>query len=110
MMRTFELHRPNSHKFWTIEVHGTGITVTSGKAGTSGQTRTKTFATNEKAQAEAEKLIREKLSKGYVETTPRAAVSTVEALERSLVEDPHDLAGWCAYADHLAEQGDPRGE
>jgi uncharacterized protein (TIGR02996 family) len=33
-----------------------------------------------------------------------------EALESALDESPDDLASWMAYADHLAEQGDPRGE
>jgi uncharacterized protein (TIGR02996 family) len=33
-----------------------------------------------------------------------------EALEAALVENPDDLAAHRAYADHLMEQGDPRGE
>jgi uncharacterized protein (TIGR02996 family) len=33
-----------------------------------------------------------------------------EALEATLVEHPDDLATHAAYADHLAEEGDPRGE
>jgi uncharacterized protein (TIGR02996 family) len=33
-----------------------------------------------------------------------------EALEAALVEHPDDLASHMAYADHLAEEGDPRGE
>ena len=33
-----------------------------------------------------------------------------QALEKALVEDPDDRAAHAAYADHLAEQGDPRGE
>jgi uncharacterized protein (TIGR02996 family) len=32
------------------------------------------------------------------------------ALESALMEDPDDLAAHMAYGDHLAEQGDPRGE
>ncbi|HEY1188677.1 MAG TPA: TIGR02996 domain-containing protein [Gemmata sp.] len=32
------------------------------------------------------------------------------AFESALRANPHDLAGWCAYADWLTEQGDPRGE
>src|SRR5262245_21348984 len=32
------------------------------------------------------------------------------ALEASLDENPDDLATVMAYADHLSEQGDPRGE
>jgi uncharacterized protein (TIGR02996 family) len=110
MMRTFEFHQGSSHKFWTIEVHGTSFTVTFGKVGTSGRTQTKNFDTGEKAQTAADKLIREKLKKGYVETPPRAAVSTAEAFERTLIADPHDLATASIYADYLMEQNDPRGE
>src|SRR5829696_267111 len=37
-------------------------------------------------------------------------MSEAEAFEAALRDNPDDLAGWCAYADYLAEQGDPRGE
>jgi uncharacterized protein (TIGR02996 family) len=37
-------------------------------------------------------------------------MSNAEAFESALLENPDDLAGWCAYADWLVEQGDPRGE
>jgi uncharacterized protein (TIGR02996 family) len=37
-------------------------------------------------------------------------MSEAEAFEAALRETPDDLAGWCAYADYLVEQGDPRGE
>jgi uncharacterized protein (TIGR02996 family) len=109
-MRTFEWHGPSSHKFWTIEIHGNSFTVTFGKIGTPGQTRTKSFATAEKARSAADKLIREKKTKGYVETTPPVAIAQAVAFERALAENPDDPAGWSAYADYLAEQGSPRGE
>jgi uncharacterized protein (TIGR02996 family) len=109
-MRTFQYSDAKSHKFWNIEVSGTDLTVTYGKVGSAGQTQTKTFASAEKAQAEAEKLIWEKLKKGYAETTPVAAVSEAEAFERALAADPDDEAGWHAFADYLAERGDPRGQ
>jgi uncharacterized protein (TIGR02996 family) len=109
-MRTFQYSDAKSHKFWNVEVSGSSLTVTYGKVGTAGQTQTKRFASAEKAQAEADKLIREKTKKGYVESTPKPAATYAEAFDRALAADPHDLAAWCAYADHLAEQGDPRGE
>ncbi|EMY79497.1 WGR domain protein [Leptospira weilii serovar Ranarum str. ICFT] len=56
-----------SNKFWNIEVSGKSFTVTYGKIGTSGQTQTKTFDTEEKCLKEANKLLSEKLKKGYVE-------------------------------------------
>ncbi|AXR68486.1 WGR domain-containing protein [Leptospira mayottensis] len=56
-----------SDKFWNIEVSGTSFTVTYGKTGTAGQTQTKTFGSEEECQKEAEKLLNEKLKKGYAE-------------------------------------------
>ncbi len=109
-MRNFQFSDAKSHKFWNIELSGTSFTVTYGKVGSAGQTQTKTFASADKALAEADKLIREKLKKGYHETTPTTAVSQAEAFERALTNDPDDVAGWCAYADYLSEHGDPRGE
>jgi uncharacterized protein (TIGR02996 family) len=109
-MRTFQFSDAKSHKFWSVDVAGTTLTVTYGKVGTAGQTQTKTFPTPEKAAAEAEKLVREKTKKGYAETTPRAAASDAEAFERVLAAHPDDRTGWGAYADYLADRGDPRGE
>jgi uncharacterized protein (TIGR02996 family) len=109
-MRTFTFSDAKSHKFWNIDVQGKSFTVNYGKIGTAGQTQTKAFPTAEKAQAEADKLIREKTKKGYVETTPKAHVSDAEAFEKALIATPDDGAGWRAYADYLMEQGDPRGE
>ena len=109
-MRTFSYSDAKSHKFWTIDVTGTGFAVTYGKIGTAGQTAAKSFATADKCQAEADKLVREKTGKGYVETTPKASVSDDEAFTKTLIARPDDRAAWSAYADYLTEQGDPRGE
>jgi uncharacterized protein (TIGR02996 family) len=109
-MRTFQFSDAKSHKFWNIDVQGSAFTVTFGKIGTAGQTQTKTFKDDATAQAEADKLVKEKTKKGYVETTPKAAGSEEEAFVSALQKNPHDFAGWCAYADFLAEKGDPRGE
>uniref|UniRef100_UPI000B0738E7 WGR domain-containing protein n=1 Tax=Leptospira alstonii TaxID=28452 RepID=UPI000B0738E7 len=49
-----------SDKFWTIEVSGKSFTVTYGKTGTSGQTQTKTFGSEEECLKEAKKLLSEK--------------------------------------------------
>ncbi len=109
-MRTFQFSDAKSHKFWNIDVQGNAFTVTYGKINTAGQAQTKTFGSPAAAQAEADKLIKEKTKKGYTETTPNATASDAEAFETALRANPHDLAGWCAFADYLAEQGDPRGE
>ncbi|EMY13042.1 WGR domain protein [Leptospira weilii str. Ecochallenge] len=54
-----------SNKFWNIEVTENSFTVTYGKIGTNGQTQTKSFDTEEKCLKEAQKLLSEKLKKGY---------------------------------------------
>ena len=39
-MRTFQFSDAKSHKFWNIEMSGTGFTVTYGKVGSAGMTQT----------------------------------------------------------------------
>src|SRR5688572_16240861 len=57
-----------------------------------------------------DKLVKEKLKKGYVETTPTASANEEESFHKALVANPDDHAGWCAYADWLVEHDDLRGE
>src|SRR5262249_15796126 len=109
-MRTFQYSDAKSHKFWNIEVSGNSVAVTFGEIGTAGQTQTVTFFNDEMAEDGADMLIREKLKEGYVETTARVAMPLAEGLEQAPAADPDDKACWCAYADYLTEQGDPRGE
>jgi uncharacterized protein (TIGR02996 family) len=110
-MRTFEYSDDKSAKFWSIDLHAGRVEVTFGRIGSKGQTQTKEYADAAQAEAAHDKLIAEKLAKGYVEK-PAAppAHPTQLALEAALVERPDDLAAHAAYADFLAEQGDPRGE
>lgn len=65
--RRFEFSDDKSNKYWEVQLHGTGFTVVYGRIGTAGQTQTKDFGTNEKALKEYEKLVDEKLKKGYEE-------------------------------------------
>jgi uncharacterized protein (TIGR02996 family) len=110
-MRTFEHRDAGPGKFWRIDLQGSSFTVTFGRIGTAGQTQTKSFPDETKARAAHDKLIAEKLAKGYAEKAAAAAPSATQlALERALVESPDDLATHAAYADYLMEQGDPRGE
>jgi uncharacterized protein (TIGR02996 family) len=112
-MRSFEFKDGKSNKFWNIELQGKEFTVTFGKIGTPGQEQTKSFPDAAKAKAAHDKLVAEKLGKGYVETTGKVAVGPSplqKSLEQALVDNPDDLAAHSAYADYLSEQGDPRGE
>lgn len=54
-----------SDKFWQIETTGKLFTVTYGKTGSLGVSQTKTFLSEKQCQKEAEKLVNEKLKKGY---------------------------------------------
>ena len=75
MKRCFIFQEGNSQKFWNIEQDGTGFTVTYGKLGTAGQNSVKSFDSEEKCEKEANKLIAEKLKKGYVESSEEGVLS-----------------------------------
>jgi uncharacterized protein (TIGR02996 family) len=113
-MRTFVLTDATSNKFWHITLVGSQFTVNYGRVGTTGQTQTKSFGNAIEAQKEHDKLIAQKLKKGYVETTPASAAAPPPAervaLESALAAHPDELAAHSAYADYLVEAGDPRGE
>src|SRR5205823_9312706 len=66
-VRHFEFIGGSSRKFWEISASDNSFTVRFGRIGTSGQSQTKTFADEAKANLEAEKLIAEKVKKGYTE-------------------------------------------
>lgn len=65
--RSFQYTDAKSNKFWTITLEDSSHTVSYGRIGTSGKTESKTFPTPEQAKQSYEKLIQQKLSKGYVE-------------------------------------------
>ncbi|MBI2931334.1 MAG: WGR domain-containing protein, partial [Planctomycetes bacterium] len=65
--RAFEFKDERSSKFWEIAVEGARTTVRFGRIGTDGQTLAKEFSSPADAARDAERLIREKLGKGYRE-------------------------------------------
>jgi predicted DNA-binding WGR domain protein len=68
--RYFEFIGGTSKKFWHVTVDGTDLVVSFGRIGTVGQLKRKSFPNETMARHEAEKLIREKLGKGYQEIQP----------------------------------------
>ncbi|HEX9997057.1 MAG TPA: WGR and DUF4132 domain-containing protein [Abditibacterium sp.] len=68
--REFTYSDGKSDKFWNIAIDGESFTVSYGRSGTTGQTQTKSFDSENAAQSAADKLIAEKLKKGYVEASP----------------------------------------
>ena len=67
MKRRFVYQDAKSDKFWDIDFEGTTQTVVYGKTGTAGREAVKEFATAEECIKESEKLITQKLKKGYTE-------------------------------------------
>lgn len=65
MKTRFIYQDEKSHKFWDIETNGTDLTVQYGKVGTTGQSQTKQFLSEEECKKAADKLIAEKVKKGY---------------------------------------------
>jgi len=65
--RQFVSTEGKSDRFWNITLDGDTHTVHFGRTGTKGQKRSKAFATDAEARASFDKLISQKLKKGYVE-------------------------------------------
>ena len=70
MKRAFIYKDEKSHKFWCIDYSGYDFSVNYGKSGSIGKFEIKEFETEEECLKQAEKLIRSKEKKGYVESTP----------------------------------------
>jgi len=70
--RYFEFVSGSSKKFWEITFSGERFSVRFGRIGTAGQERVKTYANKESAQRAAERMISQKIGKGY-EEKPRPA-------------------------------------
>ncbi len=60
--RYFECVEGSSGKFWEVSVSAADLTTRWGKLGTTGQTKTKTFADAALARAEADKLVASKVA------------------------------------------------
>lgn len=130
-MPRYEFAEGRSNKFWDISLDGNSFTTTWGKIGTAGQSAVKTFASPTEARSQHDKLVAEKVKKGYrlVESASGSApakkaeakvrVAPVQSiihdarnpeLERAIIEEPTNRQAFAVLADWLQEQGDPRGE
>lgn len=67
LVRTLRFEQGTSRKFWRASVRGAELSVTYGRIGSAGQTSVKAFDSAERARREMDKLVAEKLRKGYVE-------------------------------------------
>ena len=67
MTRRFEFIGGSSAKFWQASIENCTVIVTFGRIGVDGQQVTKSFDNHAAAQKHADKMICEKLRKGYLE-------------------------------------------
>jgi len=65
--RYFEFVQGTSSKFWEVSQSGNSMTTRWGRIGSSGQSKTKTFADETSAASAVAKLIKEKTDEGYSE-------------------------------------------
>jgi len=87
-MRRFEYVGAKSSKFWEVVVSGSEVTTRWGRIGANGQTKTKEFASDAKAEAEAAKQIRSKSMKGYAEIAGSGAPQPAAAPAPPVVARP----------------------
>jgi uncharacterized protein (TIGR02996 family) len=133
----YEYSEGSSNKFWQIELSGSSFTTTFGKIGTPGTTSLKEWPDAATAKKEHDKLVAQKVKKGYAPVAtaaPKAAkAATAKAapakaakksattaatssgafnpqLAKQIEANPDDEGAWAVYADWLQGQGDPRGE
>ena len=129
----YEYSEGSSNKFWQIELSGTSFTTTFGKIGTPGTTSLKEWPDAATAKKEHDKLVAQKVKKGYqlvgggaakpaAKAAPAKKVATKIAapagaggklnaqLAKQIDANPDDEGAWAVYADWLQSEGDPRGE
>jgi uncharacterized protein (TIGR02996 family) len=126
-MPRYELSEGTSNKFWEIELTGSSYTSKWGKIG-SGSTSmsTKQHKDDAAAKKEYDKLIAEKVKKGYQlvdgggatqpapsKSKPGAAPSGPArnaSLEKAILANPDDTDAYLVYADWMQSNGEIRGE
>src|SRR5215831_9414919 len=64
-MPRYEFSEGSSNKFWEITLEGSTFTTTYGRIGSDGQSTTKSFKSDAEAKKAYDKLIAEKVKKGY---------------------------------------------
>src|SRR5436189_4832037 len=83
--REFHFQDGASNKFWAIELGGKTLTVQFGRLATDGQTQTKDFSSEAAAKAAYDKLVAEKVKKGYLEVNasqPGAACAVTPVADK----------------------------
>jgi predicted DNA-binding WGR domain protein len=90
-MRRFEYIQGNQAKFWEVTRRGATLTFNSGRIGGSAKSRTKQLVDYMAAEQEFDRLIRDKLRRGYIEVA-EATTSDIALPDRHLILRPRDGA------------------
>ncbi len=92
MIRRFEYIAGGSNKFWEIESYNNSTTITTrwGRRGTKGQELVKSLPSLLAATTLVNKLIQEKIFKGYVELTGSPGERNNAAWRKSVKKDNFD--------------------
>ena len=107
-MRRFEYRDEGSAKFWEIETKGSVLTTRWGRLGSDGTRTIKDLGSEAKAAAEADKQIRSKTGKGYVEVGGGATAGAASAeSSASATAKPSAKAKAPAKAPASAESSTP---
>jgi len=80
-----------SSKFWNISQEGNSYKVTYGRIGSAGQETSKTFDNEAAAVKDAQKLIKEKLGKGYVDAAEPATDGALPAAAFPNINQREDM-------------------
>jgi len=97
-MRRFEFKDLSSNKFWEVTLSDNTLTVRYGRVGSKGQEKSNTFPRPEFAQKEHDKLIAEKLRKGYKEV---AAADTGQSRPTNIIRALRQCGPLHRVADQL---------
>ena len=92
-MKHFEFKEGTSSKFWEVSVDDKVLIVKWGRIGTVGQSKTKSFPSNDLATQEERALIAEKLAKGYVAVYTDTTLPPPKAEETIITPPPKQHEG-----------------
>ncbi len=91
-MPRYEFSEGSSNKFWEISLEGKSFTTTYGRIGTDGQSSLKEYDTEAKAKIEYDKLVAEKVKKGYTLTSGGAGAPAAAAPAKAAAAAPAKAA------------------
>lgn len=91
--RRFEYSDGKSNKFWEIELKGTDVVTSYGRIGGTAQSTTKGFKSAADAVKAHDKLVAEKVGKGYMETGSSAGKGAAKPAKQSAAKPDAKDAG-----------------